>query len=161
MRPTLTTKLSNNTKQRFFYPINQETNFKINKFFRTITRDKKQTEKMISIKGRNFKIKNFYEGVARFDFKTLCNQNLGSEDYLEIVKICNFIVIDKVPQFNDINSNQQQRFITLLDVIYDKHIPIAVSADQNLNKFNSSKLLKKPFKRTISRLFQLTSIKYT
>ena len=154
-------KLSNNTKQRFFYPINQETNFKINKFFRTITRDKKQTEKMISIKGRNFKIKNFYEGVARFDFKTLCNQNLGSEDYLEIVKICNFIVIDKVPQFNDINSNQQQRFITLLDVIYDKGIPIAVSADQNLNKFRSSKLLEKPFKRTISRLFQLTSIKYT
>jgi len=154
-------KSGNNTQQRYFYPLNQETNFKLNKFFRTITRKKKKTEKIINIKGRNFKIKNFYEGVVRFDFKTLCDQNLGSEDYLEIVKICNFIVIDQVPQFNDIKSNQQQRFITLLDVIYDKGIPIAVSADQNLNKFRSSKLLEKPFKRTISRLFQLTSIKYT
>ena len=48
--------------------------------------------------------------------------NLGAEDYLEIIKNCTFIVIDQIPQFNDVNSNQQQRFITLLDVIYDKDI---------------------------------------
>ena len=33
-------KSSNNQKQRYFYPLNQETNFKINKFFRTITKNK-------------------------------------------------------------------------------------------------------------------------
>ena len=66
-------------------------------------------------------------------------------------------MIDKIPQFNNNNSNQQQRFITLLDVIYDKNISIAVSANQNLNEFTSSRLLEKPFKRTISRLYELTS----
>ena len=30
------------------------------------------------------------------------------------------IVIDQIPQFDDINSNQQHRFITLIDIIYDK-----------------------------------------
>ena len=51
---------------------------------------------------------------------------------MEIAENQNFIIIENIPQFNDINSNQQQRFITLIDVIYDKNIPIAW---QQLNKF--------------------------
>ena len=153
-------KSNNNQKQRFFYPLNKETNFNINKFFRTITKGKKHSLKTINVKGRDFKIENFYEGVVRFNFNELCDKNLGAEDYLEIIKNCKFIVIDQIPQFNDTNSNQQQRFITLLDVIYDKNIPISVTANQNLDEFRSSKLLEKPFKRTISRLYELTSINY-
>jgi len=152
-------KSKENLGARFFCPLNQETNFKINKFFRTITKDKKHSSLTINIKGREFKIENFYEGIVKFKFNELCDQNIGAEDYLEIVKNCKFIVIDQIPQFNDINSNQQKRFIILLDVIYDKNIPIAVTADQNLDKFTSSRLLDKPFKRTISRLYELTSMK--
>jgi len=152
---------SNNKKQyRYFFPLNQETNFKINKFFRMITKGKKQSSKTIYVKARDFKIENYYEGIARYSFNQLCDQNLGAEDYLAIVKDCKFIVIDHIPQFNNINSNQQQRFITLLDVIYDKNISLAVTADQNLNQFTSSRLLEKPFKRTVSRLYELTSKHY-
>ena len=111
----------------------------------------------MNIKGRSFEINNFYEGISRFNFQELCDQNLGAEDYLEIAKNSNFIVIDNIPQFNEINSNQQMRFITLLDVIYDKNIPIAVTANQSLDQFISSKSLEKEFKRTISRLYELTS----
>ncbi len=151
-------KSNENQKQRYFYPLNQETNFKINKFFRTISKDKKHLSKIINVKGREFKIKNFYEGVARFDFDDLCNQNLGAEDYLEIIKNCKFITLDNVPQFNDVNSNQQQRFITLIDVLYDKDIPLAVTAEKNIDQFTSSRLLENPFKRTVSRLYELTSV---
>ena len=151
-------KSNNNQKQRFFYPLNKETNFNINKFFRTITKDKKHLSKIINVKGREFKIENFYEGVARFDFDDLCNQNLGAEDYLEIIKNCKFITLDNVPQFNDVNSNQQQRFITLIDVLYDKDIPLAVTAEKNIDQFISSRLLENPFKRTVSRLYELTSV---
>ena len=150
-------KSSDNQKQRYFYPLNEETNFKINKFFRTITKEKKQSLMTLNVKGRDFKIENFYEGIARFNFNDLCDKHLGAEDYLAIIKNCKFIVIDQIPQFTDTNSNQQQRFITLLDVIYDKSIPIAVTANQNLDQFTSSRLLEKPFKRTISRLYELTA----
>ena len=150
-------KTSNNQNNRYFFPLNEETNFKINKFFRIISKDKKKTNKTLNIKGRDFKIKEFYEGVVRFSFEDLCDKNLGAEDYLEIIKVSKFIVIDKIPQFNDINSNQQQRFITLIDIIYDKKVPIAVTSEKNLDKFNSSISLKEPFQRTISRLYELTS----
>ena len=153
-------KSKENQKQRYFFPLNQETNFKINKFFRTITKNKKISLKILNIKGRDFEINNFYEGISKFDFQELCDQNLGAEDYLEIAKNSNFIVIENIPQFDDLNSNQQLRFITLLDVIYDKDIPLAVTANQSLDKFSSSKSLEKEFKRTISRLYELTSKNY-
>jgi len=153
-------KAQESDKQRYFFPLNQESNFKINKFFRTITKNKKGDSKILNIKGRVLEIKDFYEGISRFDFQELCDQNLGSEDYLEIAKNSNFIVIENIPIFNDINSNQQSRFITLLDVIYDKDIPLAVTANQSLDKFSSSKSLEKEFKRSISRLYELTSKNY-
>ena len=153
-------KSKDNQQQRYFYPLNQETNFKINKFFRTITKNKKKSTILINVKGRDFKMENFYQGIVRIKFDELCDQNLGAEDYLEIIKNCKFMVIDQIPKFNDLNSNQQQRFITLLDVIYDKNISLAVTADMNLDQLTSSRLLEKPFKRTISRLYELTSKEY-
>tara|TARA_B100001121_G_scaffold2851_1_gene2626 strand:- start:474 stop:992 length:519 start_codon:yes stop_codon:yes gene_type:complete len=152
-------KSNDNQQERYFYPLNQETNFKINKFFRTITKNKKKSTISVNVKGRDFIIENFYEGILRINFNELCDQNLGAEDYLEIIKNCKFVTIEQVPQFNDTNSNQQKRFITLLDVIYDKGIPLAITAKQNLDKFTSSRLLETSFKRTISRLYELTSIK--
>ena len=87
-------KSNGNLQQRYYFPLNQETNFKINKFFRMITKEKKQSSLLINVKGRDFKIENFYEGIARFNFNQLCDQNLGAEDYLVIIKSCKFIVID-------------------------------------------------------------------
>ena len=42
-------KSNDNQQQRYFYPLNQETNFKINKFFRTITKNKKKSFQFIVI----------------------------------------------------------------------------------------------------------------
>ena len=153
-------KSKENQSNRYFFPLNKESNFQMNKFFRIISKDRKKTIQILDIKGREFLIKEFYDGVVRLTFNELCNKNLGAEDYLEIVKVSKFIVIDQIPQFDDINSNQQHRFITLIDIIYDKKIPIAVTAEKNLNELTSSKSLKKPFKRTISRLYELTSSNY-
>ena len=146
-----------NQKQRYFFPLNQQTNFMIHNLFRTITKDKKLSVKTLNIKGRKLEIDNFYDGITRFQFDQLCDRNIGAEDYLEIARISKHIVIEKIPQFNDLNSNQQQRFITLIDVIYDKNIPISVTANQSLDKFTSSKSLEKTFKRTLSRIYELTS----
>jgi cell division protein ZapE len=152
-------KSQKNKNQRYFQPLNDATNFKINKLFRKLTRDKTREEKILSIKGRKFIIKNYYNGIARFNFNDLCNKNIGAEDYIKIAKACNFIIIENLPNFDDSNSNQQQRFITLIDVIYEKKIPIAVSGASSLLEITSSNSLLEPFKRTSSRLYELTSNK--
>ena len=154
-------RMSKNKKiDRFLCPINESTNFILNKFFRQITKNKKKNLKILDIKGRSLKIENFYDGVAKFHFDELCDRNLGAEDYVSVANNCNFILIENVPNFGENNSNQQHRFITLIDIIYEKKIPLMITSQVNLDLIESSKNLQEPFKRTVSRLYELTSITY-
>ena len=145
---------------RFLSPLDESTNFKFNKFFRKITKNKKKTSKILEIKGRKLILENFYSRVVKFKFDELCNRNLGSEDYLTIADNCDFLFIENLPKFDENNSNQQQRFITLIDIIYEKKIPLMITSEKNLEFLKSSKITIEPFKRTISRLYELTSRNY-
>ena len=152
-------KSQNKRNERFFYPLNEKTNFKVNKYFRKITKNLTLNEKVLTIKGRKFIIKNYFDGIARFNFKDLCAKNIGAEDYIKIAEKCDLIIIENIPNFNNVNSNQQQRFITLIDIIYEKSIPLMITSQSKLDSLSSSDNLKQSFKRTISRLYELTSVK--
>jgi predicted ATPase len=152
---------SNNISlERFLSPIDKSSNFKLNKFFRKITKGKKEISKTLEIKGRRIVIENFYDGVVKFEFDDLCNRNLGSEDYIKIADNCNFIFIKNLPDFDEDNSNQQQRFITLIDILYEKKVPLMITSKVDLNLIKSAKSVEEPFKRTVSRLYELTSVNY-
>ena len=97
--------------------------------------------------------------MARFSFKELCDQNLGAEDYLNVSQICDHIFIEKVPVFNEYNSNQQLRFITLIDILYDKKISLTLSMESELGKISSSRRHSEIFKRTVSRLNEMAASK--
>ncbi len=150
-------KLKSNSIKRAFYPICEKTTFKINYLFRELTKGKKKEKVKLDIKGRTFVIKNFYEGIARFDFKELCDTNIGAEDYIKLANVCSFVIIENIPFFSDQNSNQQQRFLTLIDILYEKKIRLMVSLEDELKNIGTSQKLEKSFNRTISRLFELTS----
>ena len=68
------------------------------------------------------------------------------------------IFIEQIPFFNDDNSNQQLRFITLIDILYEKKIILTLSLANNLNLLGSSKKHAEAFKRTLSRLFEMTKV---
>ncbi len=146
----------NEKPQEIFYPLNEKTSFKINKRFREFTKNKKKEKKTIITKGRNFVVENFYSGVARFKFKDLCDNNLGAEDFLNIAHICKHLFIEDIPIFNNENSNQQLRFITLIDILYEKKIRLTLSLDESLDNLGSSKKHSTTFKRTLSRMFEMT-----
>jgi cell division protein ZapE len=152
-------RIGSDKLQRAFSPINEKNTFKINQLFRELTKNSKKSEITLNVKGRDLIIKEFYDGITKFDFKQLCNENLGSEDYIKISNKCKFIVIENIPVFSDENSDQQQRFITLIDILYEKNIYLMVSMEKSLDKIGSSKRLIESFKRTSSRLFELTSPK--
>tara|TARA_B100000575_G_C23038436_1_gene597658 strand:+ start:124 stop:1170 length:1047 start_codon:yes stop_codon:yes gene_type:complete len=150
--------INNKKPQDFFYPLNEKTSFRINQRFRELTRNKYKEKKIINTKGREFVIENFYSGVARFKFKDLCDKNLGPEDYINIANICNHIFIEEIPKFNNENSNQQLRFITLIDILYEKEITLTLTLEENLKNLNSSIKHLEIFKRTSSRLFEMTKM---
>ena len=143
--------------ERFFHPLNENTNFKLNKLFRKLTKEKKSSIKTLFVKGRKFEIKKYFEGIGRFNFDELCDQNIGGEDYINIAEQLILIILENIPKFSDDNSNKQQRFITLIDIIYEKKIPLIATSNQSLDEIGTSQRLSLPFKRTISRIYELTS----
>mgnify|MGYP001363251195 CR=1 FL=1 len=150
-------RTKNNKKfQQIFFPLNEKTSFKINQKFREFTRNINKESKIVTTKGRNFVINNFYSGIARFKFKDLCDNNLGAEDYINISNLCKHIFIEDIPKFNNENSNQQLRFIMMIDIFYEKKIKLVLSIEENLNNLSSSNKHSKVFKRTLSRMFEMT-----
>jgi len=149
---------NNKKTERIFHPLNEKTSFKINKNFRELTRDSKKEKKAINTKGRNFKIINFFDGVARFKFNELCDVNIGAEDYINIANVCSHVFIEDIPIFNEFNSNQQLRFITLIDIFYEKKIFLTLSLVKELNDIGTSIKHSEVFKRSISRLFEMTKL---
>ena len=150
-------RTKNNEKlQQIFFPLNEKTSFRINQKFREFTRNINKESKIVTTKGRNFVINNFYSGIARFKFKDLCDNNLGAEDYINISNFCKHIFIEEIPKFNNENSNQQLRFITMIDIFYEKKIRLTLSIEENLDNLSSSNKHSKVFKRTISRMFEMT-----
>ena len=150
---------SQDKNQRIFYPLNEKTMFNINQNFRILTKNLKKEKKSINTKGRVFNLINFYEGVARLNFRDLCDKNLGAEDYLNLSQICKHVFIEEIPNFDEFNSNQQLRFITLIDIFYEKKVSLTLSLNCMLDKLETSKKHSKIFKRTLSRLYEMTSSK--
>ena len=147
---------NNKNLQQIFFPLNEKTSFRINQKFREFTRNINKETKIVTTKGRNFVINDFYSGIARFKFKDLCDNNLGAEDYINISNICKHMFIEEIPNFNNENSNQQLRFITMIDILYEKKIRLTLSIEENLNNLSSSNKHSEVFKRTISRMFEMT-----
>ena len=117
---------------------------------------KKKRNKNSYNKRKKFYDRKFLFWGYRIKFKDLCDKNLGAEDYVNIANICNHIIIEDIPVFNNENSNQQLRFITLIDILYEKKIRLTLSLEESLNNLGSSKKHSTTFKRTISRMFEMT-----
>ena len=150
-------RTKNNEKhQQIFFPLNEKTSFRISQKFRELTRNIDKESKIVTTKGRNFVINNFYSGIARFKFRDLCDNNLGAEDYINISNLCKHIFIEEIPKFNNENSNQQLRFVTMIDIFYEKKVRLTLSIEENLNNLSSSNKHSEVFKRTISRMFEMT-----
>jgi cell division protein ZapE len=146
-----------NKQNRFFIVKDPQTKKNFNQVLFTVLSGKQFATKEIEIKGRKLIIDNYVSGIAKFDFKDLCFQTYGSEDYIEICKITKIFFIENIPNFTDELINEQYRFINLIDIIYDNQLSLVATATVSINQLTSSTKLQKVFQRTLSRLQELTS----
>ena len=145
-----------NKQNRFFIVKDPQTKKNFNQVLFNVLSGKQFATKEIEIKGRKLIIDNYVSGIAKFDFKDLCFQTYGSEDYIEICKITKIFFIENIPNFTDELINEQYRFINLIDIIYDNQLSLVATATVPINQLTSSVKLQKVFQRTLSRLNELT-----
>jgi cell division protein ZapE len=147
-----------NQSKTYFSPINKNTIIEFNRLFdRFVDKDQIHIRKIKS-KSRNIRFEKCTANVAFCSFKELCATNLAHEDYYNIAKTFKLLFISEIPFFNDSNSDQCRRFISLIDMLYDKRCSVVILADKPINKLCGIKNLDKEFQRTSSRLYEMTII---
>ena len=90
----------------------------------------------------------------------MCNENLAHADYKKIADTFNLFFIHNVPEFNNSNSDQCRRFISLIDMLYEKKRSVVLMASLPINQLCKVNNLIDEFKRTGSRLYEMTIINY-
>ncbi len=116
----------------------------------------------IHIKGRDIVVSRAVPGAARFHFADLCSQPLGASDYIAIVTRYPTLFIDDVPVLDLSRRNEAKRFILLIDVLYDHHARLFVTAEAAPEKLYTATSGTEAFEfeRTASRLFEMQSAEY-
>jgi cell division protein ZapE len=99
-------------------------------------------------------------GVARFDFDSLCRQALGPGDYGALATHYQALVLDGVPRLSPENHEAARRFITLVDELYEHRVKLVASAAAEPDELYADGDGAAAFRRTASRLIEMQSQDY-
>ena len=146
--------------QVYHSPLNADTHHALDLAFAKLT-DGAQTEmEALIVKGRKIDVPKSARGVAFFEFKDLCQQALGAEDYIAVGDKFHTIVLSGIPKMNAEMRNEAKRFMNLIDVLYEKKVNLVASADAEPEKLYATGTHAFEFQRTISRLMEMQSTEY-
>lgn len=116
--------------------------------------------KPLEIEGRLLLARRWAEGIAWFDFATLCRGARGAADYIELARQFHTVFIDDVPCFAEQADDEARRFITLVDEFYDHGVKLVLTAACELDLLYAGENLRIPFRRTVSRLTEMQTRGY-
>ncbi len=151
-------RLTLNQSKTYFTPINKDTEEEFNLLFERLVDINGLTTKTIDVKSREIKFTKCSANVAYCTFDFICNSNLAHEDYKNIAKEFNLIFIEKVPKMTNNYSDQCRRFISLIDMLYDKKCSVVILAENPISSLCQITNLSNEFQRTASRLYEMTII---
>jgi cell division protein ZapE len=73
-------------------------------------------------------------GAVWFDFAGLCAAPVSALDMLSLAERFGRWVVSDVVPFADCHVNTHQRFVSLVDVLYDRDLPLVLTAPQPLDE---------------------------
>ncbi|MCR8726592.1 cell division protein ZapE [Frigidibacter sp. ROC022] len=112
---------------------------------------------VLRVKGREVRLPEARDGVARASFWDLCGTALGPADYLAVAEAVRVLILEDVPQLSSENFNPARRFVTLIDALYEARVRLIVSAAAWPEKLYIEGEGSFEFARTASRLREMMS----
>ncbi len=111
----------------------------------------------LTLLGRSLEVPQAVDGVARFDFETLCGRPLGPADYLAVATHFHTLLLDGIPKLGTDNFDKAKRFITLVDALYEHRVKLVASAAASPDRIYEEGENAAMFARTASRLHEMQS----
>ena len=100
------------------------------------------------------------EGVIWFSFAQICQTERSQNDYIEISRCYQTVMVSEIPQLESKDDAAMRRFISLVDEFYERHVNLMLTADVELEELYTGQRLAFEFKRTLSRLLEMQSHDY-
>jgi cell division protein ZapE len=114
----------------------------------------------IEIEGRRIPVIRERSGVVWFDFMALCSGPRSQEDYIEIARDYQSVIVSDVPVLDSLHDDEARRFIALVDEMYDRNVNLIVSAAAPPVELYRGDRVAFQFERTASRLIEMQSEEY-
>lgn len=112
---------------------------------------------VLHIESREIQARRRAGGLVWFDFKTLCGGPRSQNDYLEISSQFHTVLLSDVPHMPVNKASEARRFTWLVDVLYDRHVKLIMSAAVQPEALYTEGPLSHEFPRTVSRLNEMQS----
>jgi cell division protein ZapE len=114
----------------------------------------------VEIEGRQIAVVSQSESVVWFEFTALCGGPRSQDDYIEIARNYQSVVVSDVPVMDALHEDEARRFIALIDEFYDRCVKLVVSAAAAPAQLYRGERLRLEFQRTASRLTEMQSEEY-
>lgn len=146
----------------YHYPLDAEADASLERSFSSLNPDEQhvKTQLMLEVEGRRICARKVSDDVAWFDFPELCDGPRSQNDYIELAREFQAVLISDVPQMGAGKDDQARRFINLVDEFYDRHVKLVLSAAVPLEQLYTGGRLDFEFERTRSRLLEMQSHEY-
>jgi cell division protein ZapE len=115
---------------------------------------------VLDVKGRKLEVPLAAMGAARFTFAELCEQPLGTLDYLALAHHFHTLLIDDIPVLAPARRDVTRRFVNLVDTLYASRVGLIVSAAAEPHGLYPEGDVHFLFERTASRLIEMRSESY-
>ncbi len=144
----------------YHWPLDQQANTVLTELFEHLSASDVEPESILEIEGRMIEVKRCAEGVVWFDYQAVCDIPRGAADYIEISRCYHTVLVSNVLVMNDMTNDLANRFINLVDELYDHNVKLVISAEVSADKLYQGKKLAFQFERTVSRLLEMQSHEY-
>lgn len=144
----------------YFSPNDARAKAQMDEIWQSLTGVERGEAAELVVKGRRVAVPEAANGVARFDFKELCEVPLGANDYLSIARTYHTVMIDNIPVLGPAKRNEARRFINLIDTLYDAKVGVVISAQSEVDSIYKEGDGQFLFERTTSRLIEMRSESY-
>ncbi len=114
----------------------------------------------IRIEGRRIGVRGRGHGAAWFDFAELCEGPRSTDDYIEIAREFQIVLLGGIPRFDAGNEDAARRFVNLVDEFYDRQVTLVCTAAAPPVALYQGTRLAGAFERTASRLIEMQSAEY-
>jgi cell division protein ZapE len=141
-------------------PVGATAEQRLAEFFDSIAPDEGDQGGALELLGRRIDYRRAADGVIWFDFEAICDGPRSKDDYIELSRLYQTVLVSNVPRFDATLENQARRFIALVDEFYERRVKLILSAAAPARELYRGERLRRDFLRTQSRLEEMQSHDY-